>query len=136
MKTRYLLLIAIVLVIGCSVFLWRVSRSTTFQFFGEVVPRVNTNQKVVALTFDDGPAVGATDQILATLNEEQVHATFFLIGGELEQNPAVGKKLVAAGHEIGNHSFSHVRMLLVRPSFVKQEIESTDKLIRDAGYQG
>jgi chitin deacetylase len=47
-----------------------------------------------------------------------------------------GKKIVAAGHELGNHTYSHVRMLLVTPSFVKQEIESTDKLIRQTGYQG
>jgi peptidoglycan-N-acetylglucosamine deacetylase len=136
MKSRYLLLIAVVLILGCAMVFWRISRSTTFQFFGEIVPRVDTTQRVVALTFDDGPAVGATDQILATLNDEHVHATFFLIGGELEQNLAEGRKIAAAGHEIGNHSYSHKRMLLVTPSFVKQEIESTDKLIRAAGYQG
>jgi peptidoglycan/xylan/chitin deacetylase (PgdA/CDA1 family) len=136
MKSRYLLLIAVVLIPGCAMVCWRISRSTTFQFFGEIVPRVDTTQRVVALTFDDGPAVGATDQILATLHEEQVPATFFLIGGELEQNLAEGRKIAAAGHEIGNHSYSHERMLLVTPSFVKQEIESTDKLIRAAGYQG
>ena len=49
---------------------------------------------------------------------------------------AEAKKIVSAGHELGNHTYSHERMLLVSPSFVKQEIESTDKLIRDAGYQG
>jgi len=57
-------------------------------------------------------------------------------GAELEQNLEQGKKLVAEGHELGNHSYSHVRMFFVTPSFVKQEVESTDKLIREAGYQG
>ena len=47
---------------------------------------------------------------------------------------AEGRKIVAAGHEVGNHSYSHVRMLLVTPSFVQQEIEKTDRLIRAAGY--
>jgi len=135
MKKR-IALIAIVLIIVILVGLRQVSRSRTFQFFGEIVPRVDTSQKVVALTFDDGPTPQATDQILAILAETNVRATFFVIGGELEQNLEQGKKLVAAGHELGNHSYSHVRMFFVTPSFVKQEIESTDKLIREAGYQG
>ena len=116
--------------------LWQTSKSRTYQFFGEIVARVPTTQKVVALTFDDGPTVGPTDEILAILEAENVKGTFFVIGGELEQNLAEGKKLVAAGHELGNHSYSHDRMLFSSPSFVNQEIESTDRLIRSAGYQG
>ena len=59
-----------------------------------------------------------------------------MTGAELEQNLEQGKEIVAAGHEVGNHSYSHVRMRFVTPSFVRQEIESTDKLIRQTGYQG
>lgn len=135
MKKR-IALIVIILLIVIPVALRQVSRSRTFQFFGEIVPRVNTSQKVVALTFDDGPTTGATDQILATLSEANVKATFFVTGAELEQNIEQGKKIVAAGHEVGNHSYSHVRMFFVTPGFVRQEVESTDKLIRDTGYQG
>jgi chitin deacetylase len=135
MKKR-IALIAVVLIIVISVGLRQVSRSRTFQFFGEIIPRVDTSQKIVALTFDDGPTPQATDQILTILSELNVRATFFVIGAELERNLEQGKKLVAAGHELGNHSYSHVRMFFVTPSFVKQEIESTDKLIREAGYQG
>ena len=135
MKKR-IALIAVVLILVISVGLRQVSRSRTFQFFGEIIPRVETSQKIVALTFDDGPTPQATDQILAILSEMNVRATFFVTGAELEQNLDQGKKLVAAGHELGNHSYSHVRMFFVTPSFVKQEIESTDKLIREAGYQG
>lgn len=129
-------LVAVVLNIGAIVMLWQISRSRTFQFFGELTPRVNTSQKAVALTFDDGPTVNGTDQILTILAEQNIKATFFVTGAELENNLDQGRKIVAAGHELGNHSYSHVRMMLVTPSFVKQEIESTDKLIRDAGYQG
>jgi len=135
MKKR-IALIAVVLIIVISVGLRQVSRSRTFQFFGEIIPRVDTSQKIVALTFDDGPTPEATDQILAILSEMNVRATFFVTGAELEQNLEQGKKLVAAGHQLGNHSYSHVRMFFVTPSFVKQEIESTDKLIRETGYQG
>jgi len=135
MKKR-IALIAVVLILVISVGLRQVSRSRTFQFFGEIIPRVDTSQKIVALTFDDGPTPEATDQILAILSEMNVRATFFVTGAELEQNLEQGKKLVAAGHQLGNHSYSHVRMFLVTPSFVKQEIDSTDKLIRETGYQG
>ena len=133
---KVIVFIIIIVVLLALVGLWRISNSRTFQFFGEIVPRVNTSRKIVALTFDDGPTPAATDQILAILAEENVKATFFVIGGELEQNLEQGKKLVAAGHELGNHSYSHVRMLLVTPSFVRDEIERTDQLIRNTGYQG
>lgn len=135
LKKRYLLVIAASIIVGC-IALWEISKSRTFQFFGQLVPRVNTSQRVVALTFDDGPIPDAAGKILATLEQEHIRATFFVIGAELERNLAEGKRIVAAGHELGNHSYSHERMIFVTPSFVRQEIESTDKLIRDAGYQG
>jgi peptidoglycan-N-acetylglucosamine deacetylase len=131
----YVLAVVGVLVAGL-VSLRQLSRSRTFQVCGQLVARVDTSQKVVALTFDDGPTVGPTDEVLAMLAAPNVKATFFVTGAELEKNIADGRKIVAAGHELGNHSYSHVRMFLVTPAFVKQEVESTDKLIRDTGYQG
>lgn len=124
-------LIPAIIVIG-----FQISKSRTFQFFGEIVPRIDTGQKVVALTFDDGPTPAGTEQIISVLDDAGVKATFFLTGAELEQNPELGKKLVAARHEIGNHSFSHSRMILKTLSFVATEIERTDRLIRQTGYQG
>ena len=134
MKT-YLSVVA-ALTIVALVALWQVSRSRTFQFFGQLIPRVNTSQKVVALTFDDGPTPEATGRILSALEEEHVRATFFVTGAELEKNMAEGKRIAAAGHELGNHTYSHERMVLVTPSFVRREVERTDELIRDAGYRG
>lgn len=131
----YLSAVAASLVVG-AVALWQISRSRTFQFFGQLVPRVNTSQKVVALTFDDGPTPEATDQILSALEGEHVRATFFVTGAELEKNMAEGRRLVAAGHELGNHTYSHERMVLVTPSFVRREVERTDELIREAGHRG
>jgi peptidoglycan/xylan/chitin deacetylase (PgdA/CDA1 family) len=127
--------VAFFLLLAAAGILFQISKSRTFQFFGEIVPRVETPERIVALTFDDGPTPEFTDTILAVLKEEDVKATFFLIGGELEKHLDDGKKIVAAGHEIGNHTYSHVRMILVTPSFVKDEIEKTDELIRAAGYQ-
>ena len=131
--TFFAVLLLLLLAIASG--LWAIGKSRTFQFFGTIVPRVDTKEKLVALTFDDGPEPAFTDEILGVLKEQDVKATFFLIGGALERHLAEGKKIVAAGHEIGNHSYSHQRMILVTPSFVKEEVEKTDALIRAAGYE-
>lgn len=123
------------LMIGFYAF-WQVSKSRTFQLMGDIVPRVETDEKVVALTFDDGPTPEATDEILSILKAHNVKATFFLIGADIEKYPESTKKLIAAGHEIGNHSYSHERMFFKLPSFIQHEIDATDELIRAAGCTG
>jgi len=128
-----LVIVAAVIVVTAGAF--QISKSRTFQFFGEIVPRINTREKVVALTFDDGPTPDVTEEVLSILNETGVKATFFVIGENLERNPEEGRKIVAAGHEMGNHGYSHERMVLKTPSFIESEIERTDQLIRQAGYQ-
>ena len=135
MRKLTFLAVVVVLILAVAYGLWEIGKSRTFQFFGTIVPRVETSEKIVALTFDDGPTPEFTDEILRILKEEDVKATFFLIGGELEKHLDEGKKIVAAGHEIGNHSYSHTRMIFVSPAFVKEEIEKTDALIRAAGYE-
>lgn len=117
-----------------SVATLRVINSRTFQFFGGIVNKVNIQEKAVALTFDDGPST-KVDSILSILNSEDVKATFFLIGNEIEQYPEETKKLIRAGHEIGNHTYSHKRMVFKSPSYIKKEIETTDNLIREIGYK-
>jgi chitin deacetylase len=134
MRKLIIVVIALVLLFGVAYGLWEIGKSRTFQFFGEIVPRVETREKLVALTFDDGPTPQFTGEILQILKEEDVKATFFLIGGELVKHTEEGEKIVADGHEIGNHTFSHTRMIFVTPSFVKEEIERTDGLIRAIGY--
>ncbi len=128
------LLIFLIVFTVISYLLFQVSKSRTFQFFGEIVPRVETSQKTVALTFDDGPSRDKTNEILQILREENVRATFYVMGAEIENNQGELEKIIADGHEIGNHTFDHERMILVSPSFVKSEIERTDELIRKAGW--
>lgn len=113
---------------------YKLMNSRTFQLFGRLTDQVETNQKVVALTFDDGPTKNV-DKILPLLNQYNAKATFFLIGNEIEKNPHEAKKIVDAGHQIGNHTYSHQRMVFKSPSFIKEEIDKTDKLIREAGYK-
>lgn len=129
---RALVAVTLVLVLASLAFAY--SKSRTSQLFGVIVPRVETNEKLVALTFDDGPTPYAVDEILRDLGDAK--ATFFLIGADMKENPAIAPRLVAAGHEIANHTFHHHRMLLKSPRFVANDIESTDALIRAAGWRG
>lgn len=120
-----LLVIAIVLIMY----------SRTFQLFGEIVARVETDEKVVALTFDDGPLPGATEKLLDTLKDHQAKATFYLIGNEVERHPEQARKIVAAGHELGNHSYSHYPMVFTSGNFIRNEISKTDALFGSIGYK-
>jgi chitin deacetylase len=129
-------LAVILAIIGLSAAGFQISKARTFQFFGEIVPRIDSRQKAVALTFDDGPMPGATEEVLSVLDEEGVKATFFLIGADLEKNPEQGRMIAARGHELGNHSYSHHRMVLKSLTFIRSEIERTDELIRQTGYRG
>ncbi len=113
---------------------FKIMKSRTFQFFGGIVNRVNTQDKFVALTFDDGPSE-KVDTILSIIESENVKATFFLVGIEIKQHPDETKELISAGQEIGNHTFSHNRMIFKSPSYIKKEIEETDNLIREMGYK-
>jgi peptidoglycan/xylan/chitin deacetylase (PgdA/CDA1 family) len=115
--------------------LHRLGRARTYQVFGKLVPRVATSERVVALTFDDGPTAAAADEILAVLASRQVRATFFVTGADMAGAPDVARRLVAAGHELGNHTYSHRRMIFRSQSFYRSEVERTDELIRAAGEE-
>lgn len=112
------------------------SNARTTQLFGDIIARVETNKPVVALTFDDGPSVRFTTDVLTVLKDRDVKATFFLIGKETAENLPQARLIVDAGHEIGNHSYTHSNMAWMGPGSVKDEIERTDAAIRSAGYQG
>lgn len=122
--------------LGLCCVLWQVARSPTYQLFGDLVARVPTRARVVALTFDDGPSPHNTKALLALLRRHAVRATFFVVGKNLERHPALAREMLAAGHQLGNHSYSHVRMLLRSPAFCTEEITRTDLLIRSLGYRG
>ena len=114
----------------------QLARARTFQLFGEIVSRVETDERRVALTFDDGPSPAVLDTILGVLAARDVRATFFVTGNESERAPDASRRLVAAGHELGNHTFNHKRMVLRSPGFIRDEVTRTDSAIRLAGHQG
>ena len=114
---------------------YKLMNSRTYQLFGGLTEQIETNQKVVALTFDDGPTKNV-NQILPLLDKYNAKATFFLIGEEIKKHPEEAKKIVEAGHQIGNHTYSHNRMVFKTPSYIKEEIQKTDQLIQKVGYKG
>ena len=124
------------IVLGLLIGGWLISRSRTFQLFGEIVHRVPTNAPVVALTFDDGPTPAYTPGLLALLKDKDVKATFFLIGADVEKNPNEARAIAAAGHQIGNHTYSHPDMTLASEDEAQSELTRTDAAIRAAGYSG
>ena len=98
------------------------SKSRTSQMFGEIIARVETEKPIVALTFDDGPSTRFTQEVLATLRQHDVTATFFLTGKEAEDYVAGARAIANAGHQLGNHSYSHSNMTLMGVGTVAEEI--------------
>jgi peptidoglycan/xylan/chitin deacetylase (PgdA/CDA1 family) len=76
-------------------------------FYIPVLCAADTNEKVIAITFDDGPLLKYTPEILDILKREQAPAAFFCIGSRIGGNEALLRRIDAEGHVIGNHSFSH-----------------------------
>jgi len=103
--------------------------SPSSQVFGYFPSRVRTQQRIIALTFDDGPNEPYTTQLLDILSAHRVAATFFLVGKCLELAPAVGRRIVSEGHSVGNHSYSHsFRHYFTQPSF-RNEVERTQRVV-------
>jgi len=122
--------------LGLLAGLGKLSRSWTYQLFGELYPWVETSEKVVALTFDDGPKPGQTEELLGILKRHGVKASFFMVGRNIERHPELAARVLAEGHQLGNHSYSHRRLVLKSPSYVQEEIDKTDTLLRGLGVKG
>jgi peptidoglycan-N-acetylglucosamine deacetylase len=85
----------------------------------------------VALTFDDGPHPEHTPRLLDILEREQVRATFYVIGSCAERCPDIVRRASLAGHDIGNHSWSHPVLTRLSSDAVETEISRTDALLID-----
>lgn len=127
--------ITVVFLLVATFTAYTASKSRTWQVAGEIVSRVDTDEKIVALTFDDGPT-DRTPEILDILATKNVPATFYLNGADLDRHPEHGAAIAHAGHELGNHTYTHRRMMLVSNSTVTEEIEPTDAAVGRTGYRG
>lgn len=88
--------------------------------------------RVVALTFDDGPWPLYTQQVLEILEREKVKATFFMLGKQVRKDRAMAARIAGAGHLIGNHSLSHVYMYSASPGTARSEIDNCQAEIQKA----
>lgn len=93
---------------------------------------INQEKKYAALTFDDGPNTTSTIRLLNELKENNIKATFFVLGKMVDKNPEVAKKIVEEGHEIGNHSYNHPDLTKLTIEEVKKEVLKTDKAVFNA----
>jgi peptidoglycan/xylan/chitin deacetylase (PgdA/CDA1 family) len=115
---------------------YALSRSRGFQLAGVLVSNVEAREKLIALTFDDGPTPGYTEEVLGVLKAHGARATFYLTGKECVQYVQGARAIAAGGHEIGNHTYSHSRLMLMPDENIAEEIERTDAAIMGAGYVG
>lgn len=83
----------------------------------------------IALTFDDGPNKKYTPLLLEGLKERDIHATFFLMGKNIEGNEELVKQIQEEGHLIGNHTYNHVQLNKVTETRAREEIEKTSNEI-------
>ncbi len=97
------------------------------------IRRIKTSEKVVALTFDDGPNPPFTEQLLAVLAKKRAKATFFLIGKQIEAHPETARKILAAGYEVGGHSYDWTTLAFKKKSFVNAQLDKMDAAFRGIG---
>ena len=118
-------------VAGCALAgaVWAV-RSKSSAVFGPSVWHGCHGRKAIALTFDDGPSP-ATPHFLSILAEYGIPATFFQIGANVRRHPEISRAVLAAGHEIGNHSYSHLNFAWKSPAMIEDDFTRAQDAIGD-----
>src|SRR5262245_20281056 len=99
---------------------WAV-RGRSAAVFAPSIWRGPSNRRALAFTFDDGPSE-PPPELLALLARHNLRATFFLCGANVDRLPAVTRAIADAGHEIGNHSYSHPYFCLRSPAAIADEL--------------
>lgn len=92
-----------------------------------------TQERLVALTIDDGPVSGSSEKILDVLRERNAHATFFLIGGRVGGHESIVKRMVEEGHELGNHTWDARASIQVPIEELEQGMRRTHRLLETYG---
>jgi len=98
----------------------------------EVVFSVGTDEKLVALTIDDGPSA-ATPEILQVLEENGARATFFLIGEHVESRPDLARSIVEAGHEVAHHMMEDQPSRDLPPEVFEKRFDEMDRILTELG---
>lgn len=133
MQRYFVVSLVAALVLACAGFAgYEISEQPGNQLFGRTVTNGPANQRVVALTFDDGPNPPYTNRILQVLQEQHVPATFFLVGRAVQAYPSVVRQEVQDGHAVGNHTWDHAHLIVMRRSDIRKTLERTDAAIYQA----
>jgi peptidoglycan-N-acetylglucosamine deacetylase len=101
------------------------------QYEDIIIKKGNISNKMIALTFDDGPDEDFTPQILDILKKYNIKATFFVVGQKVGWYPEVVKRASEEGHDIGNHTFSHINICKSSNEKISEEINKTQKIVKD-----
>jgi len=92
---------------------------------GVTISKISTDQPYLAMTFDDGPHPKHTPRLLDMLKDRNIKATFYVIGRSVDTHPQIARRIVAEGHEIGNHTYTHRKLTVLSDAQVKQEMDKT-----------
>jgi peptidoglycan-N-acetylglucosamine deacetylase len=114
---------------GLMVYEWLSPRSW---LYGPVFWHARTEERVIALTFDDGPCHPFTEELLNILDREGVRATFFMPGQNVRREPALAAEVASRQHAIGNHTYTHPHLTWSRTSKVREELERGQEAIHAA----
>lgn len=98
-------------------------------FYPDLVWRRKTRDKVIYLTFDDGPIPEITEYVLDVLKSRAIHATFFCVGDNIRKHPEIFKRIIEDGHRIGNHTFNHLKGWKTEDEVYCENIEKCTSII-------
>jgi peptidoglycan-N-acetylglucosamine deacetylase len=117
---------------GLATWLGFESMWPTMHLYGRSFVGLPPGTRKLALTYDDGPNDPCTLQLMDVLARHNVKATFFVLGRFVEQKPQIVRALAAAGHVIGNHSWSHPRLIFATDAELRSQVERTQQVVFDA----
>lgn len=128
-KRIFIVLIITVILIILAVLLFTIFFDQAIIVRKDTIYHIQSNQKVVALTFDDGPSPIWTPQILDALKAVNVKATFFMLGMHVQRYPEIARRVADEGHEIGNHTYDHHGLIYYKPEELNRQIKDTERVI-------
>jgi peptidoglycan/xylan/chitin deacetylase (PgdA/CDA1 family) len=108
------------------------SMAPTAQWYGRTFIGLDPGSRQIGLTYDDGPNDPHTLRLLEVLAKYGVHATFFLIGRYVQQQPQIARAIAQAGHVVGNHTFTHPLLIFKSESEIRQELTQCRDALQDA----
>lgn len=126
--------LALTVLLALAFAVYEIVYQPTNQLSGHTVTNGPGNEKVVALTYDDGPNPPYTTEILHVLQREGVHATFFVVGRAVAAYPNVVREEVQEGNAIGNHTWAHTHLIVMTRGEIARSLQRTQAAIFAAAH--